>query len=169
MNFQIVFTMQDLLLFVLWALIVVVLIYFLRVLSKSLKILGNINSIIKDNKTYIDETIKVVPEITKDAHNISSEIAHDLGSFRDTVDNIAHTSSKATEKLKEDSNIVSGVGSIIHTVSIGKALYDKYFGNKVQPIFDNIKDTIKEVDKSIQKTESIKQDIEKERKKKEEK
>lgn len=153
MNGMLVFSVKDVLLFVLWALLCGVLVYVIRILAKAFQIVKGIQTIVSDNKPHIDATMGIIPGLTQSIANISSEAAHDLEAFRPTVDNIAETSANVTGKLNENSGLVSGIGSFIHTISIGKALYDKYFGNKVQTTMEDIKETLQEVNDTIRELE----------------
>lgn len=152
----ITFTFQDLLLFVLWGLVAAVFVLLIRILLKALKIMKEIRCTVSENRPHIDKTIELVPKISDNVEKISTEFAHDIAAFRPTVDNIAETSENVTAKLDENTGLVSGIGSIVHTVSIGKALYDKYFGKKAEATMNDIKDAILDVENTIR-------DIEKEK------
>ncbi|MDO4799820.1 MAG: hypothetical protein Q4A52_04800 [Bacillota bacterium] len=153
MDGALVITVKDFLLFILWMLLCGVLIYVILILSKAYLVVKSIGKIVTDNKPHIDSTLEVVPNLTKNVADISGEVAHDIQAFRPTVDNIAETSANVTGKLNENSGLVSGIGSFVHTISIGKALYDKYFGNKYQATIEDIKDTLREVNDTIRDLE----------------
>lgn len=149
MGSELVITVKDLLLFILWAGIVTFFIYLILILKNVLKIVKNVNKVVEDNKVAIDSTLEVVPEITKHAEIITGEVAHDIQSFRNTVDNIASTTESVSGAIKSNQGFVGGLSSLMHTVSIGKVLYDKYFASKVK----DVKDAANEVDETIKSTE----------------
>lgn len=155
---QITFTFQDMLLFVLWGLLVAIFLLLIMILIRAYKVVRSINKVVDRNAQHLDKTIEIVPNLAKNAETISDEIAHDIQAFRPTVDNIATTSQNVTSKLNENSGLVSGIGSFVHTVSIGKALYDKYFGNKVQTTMNDIKDAIQDVNITIRDFERNKEE-----------
>lgn len=150
----ITFTFQDLLLFILWGLVVYVFLLLIRILLKALRIMKDIQQTVSDNRIHLDRTIEIVPKISDHIEKLSAEIAHDVAAFRPTVDQIADTSKNVTSKLDENSGLVSGVGSIVHTISIGKALYDKYFGKRVETTMSDIKDAILDVGHTIREMEN---------------
>ncbi len=155
---QIIFTFQDLLLFLLWGLVVAVFILLIMILLRSYKIVKALHKTIEDNRTHIDRTIAIVPGLSANLEKISAEIEHDLVAFTPTVDNIAETSENVTSKLSENAGLVSGIGSVVHTVSIGKALYDKYFGKKYETTMTEVKDAIYDVGETIRELERNKEE-----------
>ncbi len=153
----ITFTFQDLLLFVLWGLVVCVFVLLIRILLRAYKIMKTLHATVENNRAHIDKTIEVVPKLSENIEQISAEIAHDIAAFRPTVDNISETSENVTSKLNEDSGLVSGISSFIHTISIGKALYDKYFGKKYSETLADIKEAIYDVGDTIRELEKEKE------------
>lgn len=150
------FTVQDLLLVILWALIVFVLIKIVQILSRSLGILKNLERIVKDNKPHVDHTMESIPSLTKNMDEIASEVSRDIRLFRDTFENVSSTSGKVTAKLNENSDFISSVGSFVHTVAVGKALYDKYFASKVEDKMAGIKEVLKDVSDTIEEMDEKK-------------
>jgi len=146
MGSQLVFTLKDLLLFILWGSLVTLFIYLILILRRVLKIIKSVNLIVDDNKTNIDSTMNVVPELAKHAEVITNEVAHDIQAFRSTIDNIAETTESVTGTIKENKGFADGLASFMHSISIGKVLYDKYFSKKVK----NVKDAANEVNETIQ-------------------
>jgi len=144
MGNQMIFTFKDLLLFVLWGCLVTLLIYLVLILRRALLVMKQVNQIVDGNRKSIDATMDVVPLLTKHLETITDEVAHDVQAFRGTVDNIAETAESVTDTINENQNFVGGLSSFMHTVSIGKALYDKYFGDKVK----EFKDVVSEVEKT---------------------
>ncbi len=155
---QIIFTFQDLLLFLLWGLVVAIFVLLIMILLRSYKIVKALNKTIEDNRTHIDKTLAIVPKLSENLEKISTEVEHDLNAFTPTVDNIAETSENVTSKLNENAGLVSGIGSIVHTVSIGKALYDKYFSKKYQTTMTEVKDAIYDVGETIRELERNKEE-----------
>lgn len=145
MDSQLVITFKDLLLFVLWGSLVTLFVFLILILRRVLKIVKSVNQVVDNNRDNIDTTLSVVPDLTKHIETITGEVAHDIQSFRTTVDNIAGTTESVTGKIKENQGFVDGLGSFMHTFAIGKAFYDKYFSNKV----DEFKETMNEVDAVI--------------------
>ncbi|GAU76882.1 hypothetical protein [Fusibacter sp. 3D3] len=146
MNSEIVISLKDILLFVLWGLLVVIFTYLILILTKAFKIIKNVNHVVEDNRPKIDATLEVIPDLTRNIEVISGEFAHDVSAFRGTVDNVAESTESITETLKENQSFMDGIASFMHTVAIGKALYDKFFGDKLDDIKDVIKETEKELD-----------------------
>lgn len=153
MGSELVITVKDLLLFILWAGIVAFFVYLILILRNVLKIVKNINKVVEDNKVAIDSTLEVVPEITKHAEIITGEVAHDIQSFRATIDNIASTTESVSGTIKSNQGFVDGLSSFMHTLSIGKVLYDKYFSSKVK----HVKDAADEVEQVIKNQETSKE------------
>lgn len=145
MDSQLVITVKDFLLFVLWGSLVTLFVYLILILRRVLKIIKSVNQVVDTNRDNIDSTLNVVPELTKHIETITGEVAHDIQSFRTTVDNIAGTTESVTGKIKENQGFVDGLGAFMHTFAIGKAFYDKYFSSKV----DDIKETMNEVDEIL--------------------
>lgn len=152
----ITFTFQDLLLFILWGLVVVIFVLLIRILWKAFKIMKILQMTVSDNREHIDKTLEIAPKLADNVEKISAEIAHDVAAFRPSVDNVAETSEKVTRKLNENAGLASGLGSIVHTISIGKALYDKYFGKKVDTTLADLKEAIYDVGDTIREIEKEK-------------
>jgi uncharacterized protein YoxC len=136
MGSQIVFSFKDLLLFVLWGALVGVFAYLILILRRAYKVMKEVNLIIDDHRKEVDESLKVVPELLKNVDAITKEVAHDMGAFRGTVDNIAETTEAVTDTLNQNKSVVSGVSSFVHTLSIAKAFYDKFFGEDEPEVDD---------------------------------
>lgn len=145
MENQLVITVKDLLLFVLWGSIVTLFVYLIMILRRVLKIMKSVNLVVDGNRQNIDATLNIVPELTKHIETITGEVAHDVQAFRPTVDNVAETTESITETIKSNKGFIDGLSSFMHTFSVGKALYDKFFSSKVQ----DIKDIMDEVDDVI--------------------
>ena len=145
MENQLVITVKDLLLFILWGSIVTLFVYLILILRRVLKIIKSVNSVVDGNRQNIDATLNIVPELTKHIETITGEVAHDVQAFRPTVDNVAETTESVTETIKNNKGFVDGLSSFMHTFSVGKALYDKFFSGKMQ----DVKDVMDEVDDVI--------------------
>ncbi len=136
MNSTMVFTLKDLLMFVLWGALVTLLVYLILIFRRALLTVKQINLLVEEQRKNIDATMAVVPSLTKNIDDISGEVAHDIQAFRGTVDNIAETTESVTGTINENKGFVDGLSSFMHTVSIGKVLYDKYFSKPVQDVKD---------------------------------
>lgn len=145
MNSEIVISLKDILLFVLWGLLVVIFTYLILILAKGHKMIKAINNVVEDNRVKIDATLDVVPDLTKNIEIITGEFAHDVSAFRGTVDNVAETTESVTETLKDNQSFMDGIASFMHTVAIGKAIYDKFFGEKLEKVKEVIKETEEEL------------------------
>jgi len=141
MNSEIVISLKDILLFALWGLLVVIFTYLILILHKAFKVIKNVNAVVEDNRPKIDATMEIVPDLTKNIEVISGEFAHDVSAFRGTVDNVAETTESVTETIKENQSFMEGIASFMHTVAIGKALYDKFFGEKLETVKEVIRET----------------------------
>jgi len=145
MNSQLVIEVKDLLLFVLWGSLVTLFVYLILILRRVLKIVKSVNQVVESNQQNIDATMNVVPDLAKHIEVITGEVAHDVQSFRTTIDNIAGTTESITETVKENQGFMDGLASFMHTMSIGKALYDKYFSSKIK----DVKDTVSEANSTF--------------------
>ena len=145
MNSEIVISLKDILLFVLWGLLVVIFTYLILILAKGHKIIKAINNVVEDNRVKIDATLDVVPDLTKNIEVITGEFAHDVSACRGTVDKVAETTESVTETLKDNQSFMDGVASFMHTVAIGKAIYDKFFGEKLEKVKEVVKETEEEL------------------------
>jgi len=141
-------TFKDMGFFVLWILLSGVLLYILMILIKFYRSFKQIMKLVDDKRIEIDSVIDELPGITKNINAISSEVAHGMEAFHDTVDNIAETSDNVTEALAEKSGMAGKFSSLMHTVSIIKSLYDQYFGDTITDEDDEKVMVCKEVSKS---------------------
>ncbi len=147
MNSELIFSVKDLLLFILWALLVGIFGYLILILHRAFKMVKQVSKIVEDNKESIDKTLAIVPDLTQNIESISGEVSHDISAFRETIDNVSETTESVTETINENKSFIDGLSSFMHTISIGKALYDKYFGDKIV----DIKDVVSEVEKEMSK------------------
>lgn len=153
MDSTMVFTVKDMLLFILWGALVTLFVYLILVVRRALLIVKQINKIVDDNKVNIDATMDIVPGLTKNIDAISEEVAHDIKAFRGTVDNISETTEAVTSTIKENKGFVEGLSSFMHTLSIAKVLYDKYFGKAV----NDVKEAAADVDQTVEEKENDKE------------
>lgn len=128
MNSVIAFTLKDLGMFLLWGLIVVMVIYIIRILINALGIVKQVKGIIANNEESVSKILDEAPGIANSVNRISDEVAHGMEAFRPTVDNSADVSNNVTNEFKNNNDIVGKMSSIFHTMSMGKSLYDHYFG-----------------------------------------
>lgn len=139
MNSMISFTLRDLGMFVLWGLILVMVIYIIRILFNALMVLKQVRGIVEENKETVSKILDEAPGIASSVNRISDEVAHGMEAFRPTVDHSAQVSNHVTKEFKDNNDIVGKMSSLFHTLSMGKNLYDHYFGvdedleNKIPP------------------------------------
>lgn len=125
-------SIKDFGLTLLWAMLIVCLFFLIRMFFNAFLILREIRLVVKENRDSIDETLKNVPGLVKNVEDISGEISHGAQVFRPSVDNVAETSKNVTNVLKENNSAMESLGSVLQTVAVGKAMYDKFIGKKPQ-------------------------------------
>ncbi len=96
MNTQIVLTLSDLGKFAIWAALIIILIYIIFILRRIFMSLRDINKVLEDNRSHVDEILKTAPGITKNFDSISKNLAKDIAAFNGTVDNLAGITEKLT-------------------------------------------------------------------------
>ncbi len=96
MNSQIIFTLNDLGKFVLWAAFLIILIYFAVILRQIYVAIKSLTKVVDDNRAQIDETLKSAPGVTKNFEKISENLSKDVEAFNGTVSNLASISEKLT-------------------------------------------------------------------------
>lgn len=128
MNSVIAFTLKDFGMFILWGLVVVMIIYIIRVLINALLIVKKVRGVIEDNEVTVSKVLDEAPGIANSVNRITDEVAHGMEAFRPTVEHSAEVSNNVTEEFKNNNDIVAKMSSVFHTVSMGKNLYDHYFG-----------------------------------------
>ena len=114
--------------FILWGLVVVMIIYIIRVLINALLIVKKVRGVIEDNEVTVSKVLDEAPGIANSVNRITDEVAHGMEAFRPTVEHSAEVSNNVTEEFKNNNDIVAKMSSVFHTVSMGKNLYDHYFG-----------------------------------------
>lgn len=134
MDNVLVFSLKDLLMFVLWGALVTLLVYLILIFRRALLTMKQINQMVEEQRQNIDATMAIVPDLTKNINTITEEAAHDIQAFRSSVDNIAETTNAVTSTLNENKGFIDGLSSFMHTISIGKVLYDKYFAKGVKDV-----------------------------------
>lgn len=132
MNTQIVFTLKDLGMFVLWGLLVAVLIYILLILVRFYRSFKQIMAIVDDNRQNINQVLDEAPGITKNVNQISEEAAHFMSAFHGTVDNVAETSEAVTGTFKDNSDIVSKISMVFKVLGVLKDGVDKLRGKEAE-------------------------------------
>ncbi|MEA3422893.1 MAG: hypothetical protein U9Q80_03675, partial [Bacillota bacterium] len=75
MNSQIIFTLNDIGKFVLWAAFLVILIYLVFILRQIYVAIKSLTKVVDDNRSQIDETLKSAPGITKNFEKISKNLS----------------------------------------------------------------------------------------------
>jgi uncharacterized protein YoxC len=134
MNSVIAFTLKDFGLFILWGLLIVLLVFIIRILINALMVVKQIRGIISDNENNVSKILDEAPGIANSVNRISDEVAHGMEAFRPTVDNSAEVSNNVTEEFKNNNDLVGKMSSVFHTLSMGKNLYDHYFGVDEEPV-----------------------------------
>lgn len=150
MDSTLVFSLKDVLMFILWGALVTLLVYLILIFRNALLTVKSVRKLVEDQSKNIDATMVLVPDLTRNITAITEEAAHDLQAFRGTVDNIAETTDAVTSTINENKGFVDGLSSFMHTVSIGKVLYDKYFAKGVKDVknaANDVYDTLHEEEK----------------------
>lgn len=127
MNSQLVFTLKDFGMLVLWALLVAILIFILLVLIRFYRSFKDIMKIVDDHRTNIDKVLEEAPGITKNVNQISDEVNTTLKAFHGTIQNVAETTETVTGNIKDNKDIVSNISSVFNTARIVKGSYDRIF------------------------------------------
>jgi ABC-type transporter Mla subunit MlaD len=127
MNSEIVFSLKDLGMFVLWGLLVAVLIYILLILVRFYRSFKQIMAIVDENRTNINQVLDEAPSITKNVNQISGEVAHIMESFHGTVENIADTSEEVTGTFKENNELVGQISTVFKILATIKEGIDRVF------------------------------------------
>lgn len=127
MNSEIVFTLKDLGMFVLWGLLVAVLIYILLILVRFYRSFKELMAIVDDNRQNIDKVLDEAPGISQNINQISGEVSHIMTSFHGTIDNVAETSEAVTGSFKDNNELVSQISTFFKVLATIKEGYDKLF------------------------------------------
>jgi ABC-type transporter Mla subunit MlaD len=127
LNSQLVFTLKDFGMLVLWALLVAILIFILLVLIRFYRSFKDIMKIVDDHRTNIDKVLEEAPGITKNVNQISDEVNTTLKAFHGTIQNVAETTETVTGNIKDNKDIVSNISSVFNTARIVKGSYDRIF------------------------------------------
>jgi ABC-type transporter Mla subunit MlaD len=127
LNSQLVFTLKDFGMLVLWALLVAILIFILLVLIRFYRSFKDIMKIVDDHRTNIDKVLEEAPGITKNVNQISDEVNTTLKAFHGTIQNVAETTETVTGTIKDNKDIVSNISSVFNTARIVKGSYDRIF------------------------------------------
>ncbi|BEP27697.1 hypothetical protein [Helicovermis profundi] len=126
MNGEIIFTLKDIGMFVLWLLLCGILVYIILLLKNLYSSLKVVKGIIKNNEESINKVLDESPGISKNINDISKEVAYDLSVFKGTIDNIAETSESVTGVIKDNNTVVDSMSSVLHTATMAKKAVDKF-------------------------------------------
>lgn len=126
MNSQIVFSLKDLGMFVLWGLLVAVLIYVLLILIRFYRSFKDIMAIVDENRENINQVLDEAPGITKNVNQISGEVSHFMEAFHGTIDNVADTSESVTGSFKDNNELVSQITGIFKVLTTIKEGLDRF-------------------------------------------
>ncbi len=129
-NINISLSFKSIAYFVLWVLLVAVLLFLVLILIRTYRTLKKVMKLIDEKRNEVDQVIDELPIITKNVTTISTEIAHGMEAFHDTVDNVAHTSENVSGAIADKSDGIGKISSLMHTVSIIQDLYNEYFVKK---------------------------------------
>lgn len=125
MNSEIVFTLKDLGMFVLWGLLAAVLVYILLILVRFYRSFKELMAIVDDNRQNIDKVLDEAPGISQNINQISGEVSHIMTSFHGTVDNVAETSEAVTGSFKDNNELVSQISTFFKVLTTIKEGIDK--------------------------------------------
>lgn len=128
MNTQLVFTIKDLGMFVLWGLLVAVLIYILLILIRFYRSFKALMAIVDENRENINQVLDEAPGITQNVNQISGEAAHFMTAFRGSVDNVADTSEAVTGSFKENNQLVAQISTVFKVLTAVKEGIDRFLG-----------------------------------------
>lgn len=131
-------------------------IFLILVLKNASKILGQISSVVEDNKEEIDITIKQLPEITTNINSITKEVdtlindispeinelLESVNTLSGKVENIAGVIDETTEKVGDTVDVVTD--SIVET-----AVAFQYNTQDISDYFQIVKEVIKNVKSMI--------------------
>lgn len=126
MNSQIVFSLKDLGMFLLWGLLVAVLIYVLLILIRFYRSFKDIMAIVDENRENINQVLDEAPAITKNVNQISGEVSHFMEAFHGTIDNVADTSESVTGSFKDNNELVSQITGIFKVLTTIKEGLDRF-------------------------------------------
>ncbi len=129
-NINISLSFKSIAYFVLWILLSAVLLFLVLILIRTYRTIKKVMKLIDEKREQVDQVIDELPAITKNVTTISTEVAHSMEAFHDTVDNVAHTSDNVTGAIADKSDSIGKISSLMHTVSIIKDLFNEYFGKK---------------------------------------
>lgn len=127
MNSEIVFTLKDLGMFVLWGLLVAVLIYILLILVRFYRSFKEVMAIVDENRQNINQVLDEAPGITKNVNQISEEVSHIMTAFHGTIDNVAETSEEVTGTFKENNELVGQISAVFKVLAAVKEGLDRIF------------------------------------------
>lgn len=133
MNSQLVFTLKDFGMLVIWALLVAILIFILLVLIRFYRSFKDIMKIVEDHRTNIDKVLEEAPGITRNVNQISDEVNTTLKAFHGTIQNVAETTESVTTSIKDNKDIVANISSVFNTARIVKGSYDRFFKSEEEP------------------------------------
>lgn len=106
-------TLSDLGLMLLWAALLVLIVYLILVLKKVNDTLKEVKEIIASNKENIEYTLNEMPSIAKNIDSITGEVSHDVKAVRETIDTITEKSGAAAKNLTDTDSIITGITAII--------------------------------------------------------
>ncbi|MCG8540538.1 MAG: DUF948 domain-containing protein [Clostridia bacterium] len=122
--------LNDLGMMILWAALLVLIVYLILVLKKFNDTIREVNEIIEVNKENIEKTLGEMPSIAKNIDEITGEVAHDVKAVRDTIDTITEKSGAAAKSLDDTDSIITGITAIIQCIVFIKNFLENVFPKK---------------------------------------
>lgn len=118
-------SLGDLGLMILWAALLVLIIYIILVLKKFNATMKEIQEVIGSNKENIEKTLNEIPSIAKNLDEITGEVSHDVKAVRGTIDSITEKSEIAATSLTNTGDLINGISSAIQVGFFLKNLIEK--------------------------------------------
>lgn len=119
-------SLGDLLTIVLFILGSALLVYLILVVSKLLRVIGNVDDILEKNKENIQKSLEKLPEITDNAAKITGMVKGNLDSIQhvfDDVGKISTTVKDGVETIQKD--IILKVKSILDIIDVIRKFIEK--------------------------------------------
>lgn len=127
---NITISLSDLGLMLLWAALLVLIVYLVLVLKKVNDALKEVREILANNKENIEYTLNEMPSIAKNIDAITGEVSHDVQAVRETIDTITEKSGSAAKSLTDTDSIITGITAIIQMSMFLKNFLENTFPKK---------------------------------------
>jgi len=123
-------SLSDLGMIILWAALLVLIIYLTLVLKNLYGTLKEVQEVLSTNRENIDNTLAQVPSIAQNIEEITGEVSHDVQTVRGTLDAIAHKSEIAAASIDDTGDIITGIASVIQVGMFIKNISSSVLGKK---------------------------------------